>query len=199
MTDEAPESLAARLTTRGVHPSVIPHAMRYFVSASTDDLPPDEMRERLEAAFGRETVDNAIGVLARDPVALEQASLALLSSGWGDPRTHELAAGAIDAACAKLPVVELGLISIVGVYGLWILATRGRRSQHKVVHHQADGSWTEETTTTWYGPADPLTAIVQMMSAGATGIEPPERAGGTGEPSSPVESTTPSSELGPPH
>lgn len=172
MTDNPSEDLAHRLSTRDLDPALIPHAMRYFVSAWTDDLSPQAMREHLDQACGNESVSEAVSLLADDPDALEQASLAILSNGWQDAATRDLAAGAIDAAGTKLPVVELGLICLVGVYGLWLLATGGRRSEHTVIRHEADGSWTEEVSTTWYGPAEPLGVIVQILSPGTTGFDP---------------------------
>ncbi|HWC35473.1 MAG TPA: hypothetical protein VG650_11690 [Mycobacteriales bacterium] len=185
MTSPSPEGLAERLTASGVDPSVIPHAMRYFVSASTGDAPPEAIRERLAAACGGSAIDAAVDLLARDPDALEAASLAILSSGWEDPATRDLAAGAIDAAGVKLPVVEVGLICLMGVYGMWILATGGRRTEHKVTRHDADGSWSVETITTWHGVAEPLSAIVQILTAGTTGGIDPAATPGTQDGSTP--------------
>jgi hypothetical protein len=108
--------------------------MRYFVAAQSDDLPPARMRDELLAAgVDCDGVDRAVGSLQRDPALLEAAALAVLQAGWDDPVRRELAAGALGAAGAKLPVVEVALISIVAVYGLWLTATKGRRSHEHIV------------------------------------------------------------------
>jgi len=76
---------------------------------------------------------------------------------------RELAAGALGAARAKLPVVEAALISIVAVYGLWLIATKGRRSHERVVRRAPDGGWEESEKTEWYGPSGPLEAIADII------------------------------------
>ena len=158
------ESLVGELQRIDASPAVLPHAMRYFVAAQSGDLPPARMRDELLAAgVDSDGVDRAVGLLQRDPALMEAAALAVLQAGWEDPARRELAAGALGAAGAKLPVVEVALISIVAVYGLWLTATKGRRSHEHIVRRGRDGSWEESEKTEWYGPSGPLEAIADVI------------------------------------
>jgi len=158
------ESLVGELQRIDASPAVLPHAMRYFVALQTGDLPPGRMRDELLAAgVDSDGVDRAVGLLQRDPALMEAAALAVLQAGWEDPARRDLAAGALGAAGAKLPVVEVALISIVAVYGLWLTATKGRRSHEHIVRRGRDGSWEESDKTEWYGPSGPLEAIADVV------------------------------------
>jgi len=158
------ESLVGELQRIDASPAVLPHAMRYFVAAQSGDLPPGRMRDELLAAgVDSDGVDRAVGLLQRDPALMEAAALAVLQAGWEDPARRDLAAGALGAAGAKLPVVEVALISIVAVYGLWLTATKGRRSHEHIVRRGRDGSWEESEKTEWYGPSGPLEAIADVI------------------------------------
>jgi hypothetical protein len=164
------DTFARELQTTGTQPAVLPHAMRYFVSATADDLPPLRMRDQLAAA-GID-VEQTIELLERDPALMEAAALAVLQAGWDDATTRELAEGALGAAQAKLPVVEAGLVAIVATYGMWLTATRGRRSHQRVIRRGTDGSWEETETTDWYGPSGPLRAIAGLLGVGPGPSDP---------------------------
>ena len=154
-------------------PAMLPHAMRYFVSAQSGDLPPPRIHEDLlGAGLSPEQLDRAAELLQRDPVAMEAAALAVLQAGWAESGEREMIRGALGAAQAKLPVVEPGLIAIVAVYGLWLIATKGRRSHEHVIRRNADGSYEESETTEWFGPAAPLEAIGKVLGLHAGADEP---------------------------
>jgi hypothetical protein len=145
-------------------PAMLPHAMRYFVSAQSGDLPPGRIQDALlGGGLTLEQLGEAADLLQRDPVAMESTALAVLQAGWADPGERDLVRGALGAAQAKLPVVEPGLIAIVAVYGLWLIATRGRRSHEHVIRRKPDGSYEESETTEWFGPAAPLEAIAKVL------------------------------------
>jgi hypothetical protein len=158
------DGFASELQRIGPDPAVLPHAMRYFVSARSGDQPPSRMREDLLAAgLAPARVEQAADLLQRDPAIMEAAALAILQAGWENEDDHELARGALGAAHTKLPVVEAALIAIVAVYGLWLTATKGRKSHQRVIRRGPDGSWEESETTEWYGPSGPLEAIVEVL------------------------------------
>jgi len=146
--------------------------MRYLVSAVADDLPPEDMLAQIRAVAAPEAVTSALAALAGDPDALEDASMAVLANAWDDPAMRATVDGALDAASAKLPVVEVGMICVVAIYGLWLAATRGRKSERRTVRRNPDGSWSEETVTAWYGPSEAVGAIVEILA----GIGPPDDA-----------------------
>jgi hypothetical protein len=144
--------------------ATLPHAMRYFVSAQSGDLPPPRMYTALrDAGLAPEQLDQAVELLQRDPAAAEAAALAILQIGWTEPGEQELVRGALGAAQAKLPVAEPELIAIVAVYGLWLIATGGRKAHKHVIRRNSDGTYEEIETTEWFGPAGPLEAIGRLL------------------------------------
>lgn len=165
------DTLIAALDAAGTDSASLPHMMRYYVSALSDDLPEAEMRERLElAGIDQEDLRRVVDRLEHDAALLESASLFVLQEGFdAGGHSRELAHGAIGAAGAKLPVVEAGLVAIVAVYGMWLAVTKGRRSQTHVIRRGPDGSLEEIETTDWYGPSGPLQAIAGLFGAEVDG------------------------------
>jgi hypothetical protein len=165
------DSLVSELQSAKPDPAVLVHAMRYFVSARSGDQPPIRMREELlSAGLAPDRVEQAVELLQRDPATMEAVALAILQTGWESQDDHELARGALDGPQTKLPVVEVGLIAIVAVYGLWLTATKGRKSHQHVIRRAPDGSWEEIETTDWYGPSGPLEAIAKVLGLPAGSI-----------------------------
>jgi hypothetical protein len=161
------DSLIDTLSAHGADATTVPHAVRYYVSARTDDLPEPEMRERLvRAGVSEDQLARALDLLEHDAALLDGASLCVLQDGFADSETRGLVDGAIGASRSKLPVVEAGLIAIAVVYGMWLATTKGRRSHQRVIRRGWDGSLEEIETTEWYGPSGPLQAI-----AGLFGVE----------------------------
>lgn len=126
----------------------------------------EQMRERMiTAGVDAAQISHAQELLAADVSLMEDAALAILQTGWEEPSTRPTVTGAFGAANTKLPVVEAALIAIVAVYGMWLTATKGRRSQHTVIRRKADGSWEQEQEIEWYGPSGPLRAITGLFGA----------------------------------
>lgn len=176
MMSSMDETFTAVLERRDLDPSLLPHAMRYFVSAWSQDVPPEQMRDNLLAAgVDSAELSRAEELLSADPALIENAALAILQAGWEDPSNRAVVDGALGAAGAKLPVVEVALIAIVAVYGMWLAATRGRRSQRTVIRRHADGSWEQEQEISWYDASGPLGAIAGLFGASADNA--PDEAG----------------------
>jgi hypothetical protein len=110
-------------------------------------------------------IGDAEELLATDVGLMEAAALEILQTRSEDPSTRPAVTGAFGSANAKLPVVEAALIAIVAVYGMWLAATKGRRSQYTSIGRTADGSWEQEQEIEWYGPSGPLVAITRLLGA----------------------------------
>ncbi len=160
------DTLIDTLRAHGGDAATVPHAMRYYVSARAHDLPELEMRERLvRAGVDADDLSRSLDRLEHDAALLDSASLFILQDGLADEETRELAVGAIGASRSKLPIVEAGLIAIATVYGMWLVATKGKRSHQRVIRRGPDGSLEEIETTEWYGPSGPLQAIAGLFGA----------------------------------
>lgn len=160
-------SLMAFLTERRADTETVQQAARYYLAERTGDLSPEEMRDRLvKAARDVRAAEDALRTLERDPRALENASLALLSCAWADPSEVERVRGAIEEAKGKLPVLEAATLAIVAMYGMYLVVTGGVRKREAVVERGPDGTLRETTTTEYFGPAGPLSAVVNLFRGG---------------------------------
>jgi hypothetical protein len=188
------DSLAEDLDRTGTDPAVLPQAMQYFVAADSDYLPAEHMRDQLVAGGVDEAaIDRATALLQQDAAALERVAGFVLGSAYAGPASRENVQRALGGAREKLPVVEAAVIAIVAVYGMWLTATKGRRTHRRELQHTPDGGWKEVEVTEWYGPSEPLAAIARAVGLGGGPVGggesnpslPPGTAGSEGAPESP--------------
>ena len=85
-------------------------------------------------------VDAALRVLESDPLLEENAALALLSFAWEEPGEVERIKRAIETAKTKLPVIEIAIFAIAGMYGMYPIATGSKKSKSTVTKKKPDGS-----------------------------------------------------------
>jgi hypothetical protein len=164
------ESLEAFLTARGVDTETIHQAARYYLAERTEDLPVDDMKEDLaNASQDPAEVEAMLADLERDPNAIEQGALALLSAAWDDPAERERVESAIDHARGKLPVIEVGILAVVVMYGLYLQKTGGLKTTETVVERTADGRFRRTTRSSYFDVGTALGSVVKLF----TGAPPP--------------------------
>lgn len=131
---------------KGVDGNAVLQAARYYLSERCGDPTATEMREQLYAVTGDPTaVDAGLDHLAHDPVALEGASHALLAWAWDQPGEAIRVERAIDAAKQKLPVIEVALLALVAMYGMYLRETGNlKRKITRVTLPDGTESVTEE-------------------------------------------------------
>ncbi|SET86436.1 hypothetical protein SAMN04487962_1336 [Marinobacter segnicrescens] len=150
------------ITEKNVSGHDLAQAARYYLSERCDDPTTTEMREALYTATENPTaVDAGLDLLARDPVALDQASYALLAWAWDQPDEVSRVESAIGAAKQKLPVIEAGLLAMVAMYGMYLVVTGNRKRTTTTVYH-ADGTKTEKVEEYYPPSLSGLTAIFKM-------------------------------------
>jgi hypothetical protein len=158
------QSLKELLVDRKADTDTIQQATLYYLAERTDDLSPEEMRQQLIAAVGdANKVDSALRTLENDPLLRENASLAVLSFAWEEPGEAERVQSSIDAARTQLPVIELAILAIVAMYGMYLVATGGKEAEKTRTIRKPDGSLVEEKDTKWVPPTGPLNAIVSLF------------------------------------
>lgn len=162
MTPPTP-SLADELNDRAIDTDGIHQALRYYLAERLDDLPPEDMREQLYAAAGRDRVDVARTDLMRDPQLLESAALVVLSAAWAEESERDRLRAVFTETKGKLPVVEVGSIAIACMYGMYLLATRGIKKYEKTTTHKPDGTFVEKEKIEYTNPAGALGAIVNLF------------------------------------
>jgi hypothetical protein len=164
------ETLGEYLTARRVGADTILQAARFALAEETDDLTVEEMRRRMAEATGDEAqVDALARRLEQDPLALENAALALLSEAWEKPGGREWVEGALDDAGAALPVLEVGMLSMAMMYIAYLAVTGGVKKEVHTEERRPDGTFKRTTKRELFGPTGPLSQIVQLFRAHGAG------------------------------
>lgn len=157
-------TLADFLNTQGADAALIQHAVRNLVAELSDDLSLEEMLETLRAnAESREAVDDIVADVRRSGPMLAELDLAVLDGLWQESDTRELVRRAIADAKVKLPVVDIGIIAVAAIYGMNLLATRGRKSETRTIQ-KPDGSFVTEKIE-YADPSDAFGVVGRIASA----------------------------------
>ncbi|RSM57709.1 hypothetical protein DMB66_32230 [Actinoplanes sp. ATCC 53533] len=151
---EDDDSLAGLLTAISASPDLVQQALRYYLSERLDDLPPEDMRERMVAAAeDGPALERELAALERSSSELEDIALACLSAAWAEEGERDAIRHALDAATKSLPVVETAVLAIFGAYGLFVIAKEGGRRGTTRAQRDAGGSFAdmpeEESDSPW--------------------------------------------------
>jgi hypothetical protein len=164
---EMTESLGEYLTSSGVGTDTILQAARFCLAERTDDLPIEEMRRQIIDAVGDEArVDALTRRLEQDPLVLENAALALLSTVWHEPGGSEWVTSAVEDADKSLPVLEVGMLTMAMMYIAYLAITGGVKEEEEVEERQSDGTLKRTTKRKFFGPTGPLSQIVELFRVG---------------------------------
>jgi hypothetical protein len=143
-------------------------ALRFYLAEVTDDKLPRELQEEMEnAASDPHAVGDALAQLKKDRGAQARAAISFLADRWEDPAERLRIARAFDGAATKLPVIEAGLIAIVTMYGIFLMATDGRRKKSRTIESGKDGTYREVVVEEMYSPMGPIKAVLQLFGAKA--------------------------------
>ncbi|MFI7672149.1 hypothetical protein [Actinophytocola sp. NPDC049390] len=156
-------SLADELNTRAVDTDGVHQAIRYYLAERLEDLPPEEMLEQMHEAAGEDRVEVAHADLTRDPQLLESAALVVLSGAWADESEHDRLRAVLTETKGKLPVIEVGIIAVVVMYGMYLLATGGIKRSEKTTTRKPDGTFSEREKIEYADPSRPLSAIANIF------------------------------------
>jgi hypothetical protein len=138
------QSLADALNHAKADSDTVQQGLRLFLAEQTDDLTPKEMLAELKAAGGAEGVDALLKKLTTDSEALNQAALAAMQGAWRDAAARPAVESALAHAKDKLPVIELGILAVVAMYGMYRAIPAQPTKVTTKITVGADGSYTEE-------------------------------------------------------
>jgi hypothetical protein len=122
--------------------------------------------ELLDAGDDVTKVQQTLAALERDPQAIEEGALAVLSAAWDEPAETERVKSAIEHARGKLPVIELGLLAIVIMYGLYLQKTGSLKETETVVERTPDGGFRTTTRSNYFGVGKALGSVVSLFKPG---------------------------------
>jgi len=159
------EHFAEFLEAQHVDSDTIQQAARYYLAERTDDPSDEEMKQQLErGGANRQTIDAALQQLKDDNLLIDRMCLEILSAAWEEPGEQQKVRNAMAEAKSKLPIIEIGILAMVAMYGMYLLATGGIAQSETTTERRADGSYTEIARTAYHAPSGPLGMLVKMVS-----------------------------------
>ena len=120
-------------------------------------------RQLHDAADNRNQVEEAQLVLQRSPQTRREATLAFLSWAWEDSANRPVIRKAIEGVQSKLPAIEVALLALVALYGMYLIVTKGRRKEKRVVTRKPDGSFEETHEIEYHSPDGPLSVVTKLF------------------------------------
>jgi hypothetical protein len=146
-------------------PTTLELAMRNYITKKADYMGPEEMRQQLIQQIGDEAeVNRLLAAIAADRASLEGAASMILGQAWEEQGETEQVEKTIQGAKDKLAVIELSILAIVAIYGMYLLATGGKLKEEEIEETQPDGSKKKIHRTIYAPPTAPLQAIVDVIS-----------------------------------
>jgi hypothetical protein len=153
------ESFTDFLNEIEAEPDMIQQALRIHLSERTNDLTHKEMVTELrESVSSEKELDQLLKQLEHDPDVLEQAALIYFERAWEDDAQQPSVRAAFKHAKGRLPVVEVAILAVVAMYGMYLIATNGV-SDKKMVERTSDGTYKEITEK-----REPFAPIVSAMA-----------------------------------
>lgn len=160
------ESLSDFLNSIGATSDVVQQGFRLYLAELTDDLPPSQMEQILrERAADEVLLDEQLTSLKTSSPQLELVALYFLTEAWGDPLQRESIREALREANSQLPIIEVALLSLVAMYGMYLVATRGKASSKRQTTRAPDGSFTESEETQYANPGTWVKGLVGIFGA----------------------------------
>jgi hypothetical protein len=152
--------------------AAVQQAAILYIGEITDDLPADELREKVGLATNNPAlVENAFSDLRKDHEAADAIFLDFLANQWQQPGNEEKIRRAFEAAEKKLPVIETIIIGSAALYAMYLTAyvyyvdkTGGAKKTVRKVKRKPDGSVEENETTEYVPPATPHSAVSSLYS-----------------------------------
>jgi hypothetical protein len=113
-------TLADTLNQLNADHDAVQQALRLYLSEQTGDKTPKELLAELRAAAtDPKELDHELERLQKNPAELDQAALLSLSAAWEDPAARPSVEESLSHAKESLPVIELGILAIVAMYGMY--------------------------------------------------------------------------------
>jgi hypothetical protein len=161
-------NIADQLNSKGATPETILQILKNSVFEVSGDLSPDEMRAALKRAAGDPAkVDEALRVLVSKPDLVRDVALLWISQASIDPTQQAAIEGAIKGADREMPILEIGAITLVALYAIYMLSPPKPKEITWILRQKPDGSYEEEVTGKYDGFDAPVKALTSIFSEAA--------------------------------
>ncbi len=138
------DSLVDTLIELGADRDTVQQGLRLFLAEQTGDLTPKEMLAEVEGRVGPAEMQEFLRQLQSDPDALNQATLIALNGAWSDPAARPALRNALAHAKNQLPVIEIGIVAVVAMYGMYLATTKGETEFVSETQQDGKGKWSEK-------------------------------------------------------
>lgn len=160
-------NIADQLNAKGATPETILQILKNSVFEASGDLSPDEMRAALRKATSDPAkVDQALRGLESNPDLVRDIALLWISQASTDPTRQGAIEGAIEGADREMPIMEIGAVTLVALYAIYMLSPPKLREITWTLKQKPDGSY-EEVTGKYEGFDAPAKALTSIFSEGA--------------------------------
>jgi hypothetical protein len=167
------DSLVDTLNELGADRDTVQQALRLLLAEQTGDLTPKEMLAELESRADPAEIQQLLKQLQADPDALNQAALIALDGAWSDPAARPALRNALVHAKSQLPVIEIGIVAAVAMYGMYLATTKGEtKTVSKRTRQDGNKKWSEEVVREREPFLPILSAFTKILRGSNTGEKP---------------------------
>lgn len=160
--------IADRLNKKGATPETLLQILKNSVFEASGDLSSDEMRAALIKAAGNQAkVDQALRELEAKPDLVRDVALLWISQASSDPIEQAAVEGAMDSADREMPIMEIGAITLVALYAIYMLSPPKPTNITWILRQKPDGSYDEELSGKFDGFDAPVKALISIFSNAA--------------------------------
>ncbi|TCL88897.1 hypothetical protein C8J38_12017 [Rhizobium sp. PP-WC-2G-219] len=159
-------NVADELNAKKATPETILQILDSSVFEVSGDLSPDEMMANLRAAVDDpESIDEALGALRARPELVNEIALLWLSEASQTPDMKNLVSDVIKDADRQLPMMEIGALTLVALYALYILGPSKSTKEKVLIKQRPDGTFeTIERTTENADFSQPVRGFISLFS-----------------------------------
>jgi hypothetical protein len=138
------------------------------VFEASGDLSQDEMRTALKKAAGDPAkIDKTLRELESKPDLVRDVALLWISQASSDATRQSAIEGAIKGADREMPIMEIGAITLVALYAIYMLSPPKPKEITWILREKPDGTYEEEVAGKYDTFDAPVKALTSLFSEGA--------------------------------
>ncbi len=157
-------NITAILNAKGATSETILQIMSMTVFESSGDLSQAGMEAELGSRLGEIAVAKAKDIVGSNPDVVDEIAHLWIGSLADDGEAKEMLQGAIADADTQMPMLELGALTLVVLYGLYLLTADKPTETTTTIKHNADGSYEKVKVVKYADFSAPLRALLGLFS-----------------------------------
>ena len=120
-----------------------------------------------KAAGDPAKIDKTLRELESNPDLVRDVALLWISQASSDPTRQSAIEGAIKGADREMPIMEIGAITLVALYAIYILSPPKPKEITWILREKPDGTYEEEVAGKYDTFDAPAKALTSLFSEGA--------------------------------